>query len=172
MTQDVAVDLVLRLETVLDHPVEKVWPYILHWNLWVDNKDFISHRVAGKSDTEGEVIGVNHFDDTGRMDSSFFIKVLKIVPNKLLIYKILSPESSYDAETGSITEVPQTGYEVFSVCAKGGTTMITLDVLAELRLADTAADQARGIAEKYQVETERNWYQKYFPKLKQLLSRP
>ena len=172
MTQDTEVDLVLRLETALDHPAEKVWPYILHWNLWVDNRDFISHRVAGKSDTEGEVIGVNHFDEAGRMDSSFFIKVLKIVPNKLLIYKILSPEHSYDAETGKATEVPQTGYEVFSLREKDGTTMITLDVLAELRLAGTTADQARGIAEKYQVETEKNWYQKYFPKLKQLLSHP
>jgi len=170
MTQDTAVDLVLRLETTLDHPVGKVWPYILHWNLWVDDKDFISHRVAGKADTEGEVKAVSHFDDTGRMDSHFFIQVLKIVPNNLLIYKILSPEHAYDAETGNATEVPQTGYEVFSIFEKGGNTLVVLDVLAELRLAGTTADQGRTIAEKYKVETEKNWYQKYFPKLRQLLS--
>ncbi len=170
MAEDTAVDLVLRLERTLDHSIEKVWPYLLHWNEWVDNKDFVPHRVAGQPDSEGEIKGVSHFDATGRMDSFFFIKVIKIVPNKQLIYKILSPEHSFDAKTGQATEVPQSGYEVFNVYESGGKTVVALDVLAEMRVTGVSADEATRFAAKYQEDSEKNWYEKYFPKLEKLLS--
>jgi uncharacterized protein YndB with AHSA1/START domain len=170
MAEDTTVDLVLRLERALEHPVEKVWPYLLHWNLWVDNKEFIPHRVAGQLDTEGEVIAVNHFDAEGRMDSMFFIKVVKIIPNKQLIYKILSPEHSFDPKTGVATHTPQSGYEVFNVYHSGGKTVVALDVLAELKIAGIGPEEALGVATKYRDDTEKNWNHNYFPRLEKLLA--
>lgn len=166
----VTVDLVSRVETTVDHPVEKVWPYILHWNSFVDEKEFLPHRVAGANDSVGEIKGVSHFDKTGRMESFFFLKTILIVPNKQLVLKVLSPEYAYDGETGLSTEVPQTGYEVFSTRENDGRTAVSLDVFVEMMPPGVTEDQAQSIAEQYRIETEEKWYQKYFPKLKQLLA--
>jgi hypothetical protein len=172
MTQDGSVDLVLRLEAAFDQPVEKVWPYLFRWNLWVDPKDFVSHRIAGNADNEGEVMAVNHFDETGRLDSLFFVKLLKAVPNSQLVYKILSPQHTYDAETGRQQEVPQTGYEVFSIFERHGRTVIMLDLLMEIGITGLTADQVQEVGTRFREETEKKWYQEYFPKLESLSSKP
>ena len=74
------VDYWVRLEIALDHPVEKVWPYVLHWDRWVSEEDFREYRIGGQLDTEGEIKKVVHFDDTGRMDMTFLAEVVKIIP--------------------------------------------------------------------------------------------
>ena len=169
--QRVKVDLLAHVETALDHPLEKVWPYILHWNLWVDEKDYVEHHVAGSHDTEGEVKRITHFDETGRMDSSFFVTVIKIEPHKQLVYKILSPSYVYDAVTGASTEVPLTGYEVFDLREeKRDQTIVTLDIFAESCPAGISKDQVHGIAKDYRINTDKNWHGNYFPKLNKLLS--
>jgi len=58
----VKVDMVVRMETALNHPAAKVWPYLLHWNLWVDRRDYVEERVAGTPDAEGEIKRITHFD--------------------------------------------------------------------------------------------------------------
>jgi uncharacterized protein YndB with AHSA1/START domain len=164
------VDLILRLESAFDHPIEKVWPYILHWHLWVDEKEYLQHRVAGKPDHEGEIKRVSHFDSTGRLESSFHMKIIRIVPGKQLIYKILSPDHAFDAETGACVRTPQSGYEVFGVARVDGKTLVSLDVLAEIQMTGISEESARSFEAKYKEDTEKNWYGKYFPCLRRLLS--
>jgi hypothetical protein len=166
----VKVELISHVEVTLDHAVKKVWPYILRWDSFVDDKDFIPHRVAGAPDAVGEVKGVSHFDKTGRMDSLFFVKTIKIVPNQQMVLKVLSPEYVYDVKTGISTEVPQTGYEVFNIYEKDGRTIFTLDCFVEAMPPGITEDDVQRIAEQFQADTANNWDQKYFPRLKKLLA--
>jgi hypothetical protein len=164
------VDLLACVETTLDHPIENVWPYILHWNLWVDSRDYVQHRVAGSPDTIGEVKQITHLDGTGRMDASFFATIVKIVPHQQLIYKLWSPSYGYDAVTGISTEVPLTGYEVFNLREEIGHTVVSFYVFAESRPTGVTEAQAQGMSNDYSVDTKKRWRDKYFPKLNELLS--
>jgi hypothetical protein len=161
-------DLLIHVETALDHPVEKVWPHVLHWNQWVD--DYLEHRIAGVPDVEGEIKSIEHFDETGRMDASYFAKVIRIVPRERLIYKILSPSCSYDATTGVRTEMPLTGYDIFNLRSEGGGTILTVEILADMVPAGVAHEQLQHFCAEYTAKAEKAWYERYLPRLKELLS--
>jgi hypothetical protein len=171
MTQDVAVDLVLHVETALDQPIEEVWPYILNWTLWIDANDFVQHRVSGTPDTEGEIRRITQFDGAGRVAETFFIKVARIISGRQLVYKVLSPTYMYDAATGASTEVPTTGYEVINVHKEGDRTIVALDVFLDLRPDGVTEEQANSMPAALRAEIEHKWHGKYFPKLKALLAK-
>jgi len=164
------VNLLSYVETTIDQPAEKLWPFILHWHLWVDEKDYVEHRVSGNPDTEGEIKRITHFDETGRMDSCFFVEIVKIEPCKQLIYKILSPSYEYDATTGASSESPFSGYEVFDIHEKGGKTVLTLNIVAEWRLGGITEEEAKRLSCEYRANMQKNWNENYFPKLKSLVS--
>jgi hypothetical protein len=166
---DVPVDLVHHMEETFDYPAERIWPYLLNWTSFVDENDFMAQSVTGTPDVEGEVKRVSALAH-GRVESTFMLKVVKIVPNRMLVYKLISADSSFDAETGAVTETPQTGYEVMSVREEGGRSVVMLDVLAESRPAGvTTEEQARQFAADYSAFTENRWRTNYFPRLRQLL---
>jgi hypothetical protein len=165
----VPVDLVLHVEETFDHPAEQVWPYVLHWTSFVDENDFMAQSVTGTPDVEGEVKRVSALAH-GRVESTFLLTVLKIVPNRMVVYKLTSPDWSFDADTGAVTETPQSGYELVSLREEAGATVVMLDVLAESRPAGvTSPEQARQFAADYASFTENRWLTNYFPRLRQLL---
>jgi len=120
----------VHVETTLEHPAEKVWPHILRWDAWIE--DYREERVGGAPDAVGEVLRVSHFDETGRLDLSFFVSIFKITPHRQLVYKIISPLYSYDAETGAVTAAPTMGFEILNLREDGETTVIGLDAFIEL----------------------------------------
>jgi hypothetical protein len=49
--QAVTIYTIVHVDTTFDHPVEKVWPYLLHWNEWIDDyaaphKQFVYRNVS------------------------------------------------------------------------------------------------------------------------------
>jgi len=166
------IDYTLFLKVALEHPAEKVWPYVLHWDLWVNEAEFREYRVAGSLDTEGEIKKVIHFDQTGRLDLEFYLEVVKIIPCKRLVYKILSALYVYDAVTGARTEVPHTGYEIFELREEKSQTVLTFDFYAEeTRAVAISKEEARRSASEFVVAKEADWYGRYFPRLRELLSK-
>jgi len=163
-----SVDLLVSVETILEYPVETVWPYILHWKRWVDN--YIEHRIAGTANAEGEIKSISHLDATGRMQAQYFVKLIKVVTHKLLVYKILSPCYNYDASNGARSQTELRGYDVFRVRPENRRTIMNLEIYAETELQNTSETEARDFAQKHQIEAERNWYETYFPRLRLLLS--
>src|SRR5262249_20845652 len=149
----------------------KVWPHVLHWNTWVDAKQFVPYRVAGQADSEGEIKAVSHFDETGRMDHLSFLKTIKIVPNKQLVIKLLSPQYNFDPKTAQSSEFIETGYEVFTVYDKNGHTVMSLDALFEQRIPGISETEVSKIVRDYHTYTESNWYNTYFPNLKKLVAK-
>ena len=164
------IDLLARIETTLERPVAEVWPYVLHWPLWVDEKDYLAHHVAGTPDTEGEIKRITQFDSTGRVESSFLIRVTRIVPHQQLIYKILPPYTTYDSVTGVGTEVPMTGYEVMDLSCENDRTTLRVFIYAESEPGDLTDDEVEKAARDYTTSTEQVWRDKYFPKLRDLLN--
>lgn len=166
------IDYAVRLKIELDHPAEKVWPMLLHWDLWVNDTEYREYRVAGTPDTEGEVKHILHFDETGRLDFSFFAEVVKIIPHERLIYKLLTPLSAFAAATGCKADVVYTGYEVFELREFRGKVLFTFDLYAE-EVRDTALpkEEARRIGDEFVKTTEERWYGRYFPRLEALLAR-
>jgi len=163
-----SVDLLVSVETTLEYPVETVWPYVLQWKRWVD--DYIEQRIAGTANTEGEIKSISHLDATGRMQSQYFVKLIRVLTHKLLVYKILSPSYNYDASNGARSQMALSGYDVFRVRAENGRTVMNLEIYADMELQNTSETQARDFAQKHQIEAERNWYETYFPRLRLLLS--
>jgi hypothetical protein len=166
------IDHALFLKIALDHPAEKVWPYVLHWDLWVNDTEFREYRVAGALDTEGEIKKVIHFDTTGRLDLEFYAEVVKIIPCKRLVYKILSALYVYDAATGARSELPFTGYEIYELREEKGKTVLTFDFYAEeTRAAAISKEEARRVANEFVAAKEADWYGRYFPRLVTLLAK-
>jgi uncharacterized protein YndB with AHSA1/START domain len=158
----------LLIEATIDYPVEKVWPYVLNWQAFVD--DHVEYRVAGDPDSEGEIKLVASFDETGRLTATFFLEIVNVVPQKKLVYKVIAPERQYDPVTGAVTEVPIAGYEVFNVREEGGKTLFSLEVLSyEEHPEGISVEEARAISEEYAKSGSR-WHEKFFPKLNELLA--
>jgi hypothetical protein len=167
---DIAVDLVLHVEESFDATAEQIWPYVLHWTSFVDENDFMAQSVTATPDTEGEVKRVSALAH-GRVESTFLLTVLKIVPNRMVVYKLTSPDWSFDADTGAVTETPQSGYELMSLREEGGKTVVMLDVLAESRPTGvTTQEQAQKFAADYAAFTDDRWRTNYFPRLRELLA--
>jgi len=167
----VRVDLLAYMETLCPYSASTVWPFIVRWNDWVDARDYVEHRVGGNQGAEGEVKRITHFESGGRVESSFLVRVLRVIPNRLLVYKILSPAIQYDAESGQTTALPLTGYEVFELREAGQGTALSFQVLAETKRRGISVAEAQELGRVYRENAEQAWNERYFPALHALLNR-
>jgi uncharacterized protein YndB with AHSA1/START domain len=166
------IDYCVRLEIELNHSVESVWPYLLHWNRWVNETEYREYRVAGEPDSEGEIKQIIHFDETGRLEFSFHAEIVKVIPNQKLVYKLLAPMSIFDGASAARSELVYTGYEVFELRERRGQVHFTFDLYAEeVRDVAIPKDEARRLAADFVVATEKRWYERYFPRLRALLDK-
>ena len=151
------VDWLPRFDFTIDHPVEDVWPLIVHWERWLTN--YRVEHVSGERDQVGEVKKVTN--DAG----SFSVEIVRLVPNERLVYRILPNEEI-------ISHLDPEGFEIFNVYSLSDSkTLVTYETVghmgSSLKLEQNALD-----AHFRQLENEisQRWSDNYVPELRRLLS--
>lgn len=164
---EVRVRHVLHVETVLDHPVEKVWPYLVYWEPWIAG--YVIGSGSGKVDQEGETFDVRHFDEAGRIDESFTMKVIRFAPYQQFVLERVSPHTSYDKD-GDPTVLRFTGYDINGIFDVGGKSLITTDVIGDKWHPGITPEEAEAMAAEFTKGAVEAWEGKYFPALRKLLA--
>src|SRR5262245_40057969 len=98
----------------VDAPASAVWPLILDWTLWCDDKRL--DHVSGEHGRVGEVQRLSTLSDNGAVASSVLIETARIIPETRLAYRLLAP----DAEAPSRSD----GYAIFHLYPVGERTLV------------------------------------------------
>src|SRR5258707_3907891 len=97
-----------RIDFILEHPIEQVWPIILDWKAWMN--DFRIEHVSGPTDQVGEIDRMSYVDKSGKTtDGGFLLELVEISPEMRLVYRLLPLKESY----GLVDSMH--GYEVFNL---------------------------------------------------------
>jgi uncharacterized protein YndB with AHSA1/START domain len=157
-------DWLPRIDFIIEHPAEAIWPFVVHWDQWIGN--YRCEHVAGPVDAAGELKRVSRLDDGGKVAEYFHIEVVAVTPKERLAYRILPEE---DFSLGPIEGIQ--GYEIFNVHPLGERTLVSYETVAEMttsQVSQAAFDESlRG-----DLKTGlRSWVESYIPELKRLLQR-
>ena len=123
-------DVNFTSRTIIDHPVEKVWPHLLDFSSWMTDfeaKPIIGGRILHR---EGEVLKVtNTAAVKAKLETPYhFSKTLKIRPLEQVGIKV------FTAEGGSYGGANYQGVDTLSVVDLGGKTLVIFNVYAEFQL--------------------------------------
>lgn len=110
-------DLILRSQITIDHPVKEVWPYFLDMGAWMTGHRF--KNIQGRRGEEGEVRLVKPEGNTPYR--SYFIKTVRVTPCEQYVVKV-TPEDGAE----------YLGFADFSFTEAGGKTHIIYDIYMEL----------------------------------------
>lgn len=128
-------DMVSQARTLIDRPIDEVWPHLLNMEAWM--KDFAIQSVEGEKNRVGELRKVLPRAEPGAMGveeiHAFYFRTLKVTPCAELAYKAYTPHRG--------EEYSFTGVEVLRLQAVHSATVVMLDVYLEFqseRLAERA----------------------------------
>ena len=158
--QPITFNLLFRIEFLLDHPPQKVWPYIIDRQSWITG--FSSETVEGEPGHKGEVIKIIVPSDTIIADE-YFAEVVKVIDQRQVIVKYLPSRAKTNAAYSL------SGYDVYDLEVVGGKTRVTFQTFQEYRTADMNEMAFRLIMESASEVAKRRWREVYIPALTALL---
>ena len=151
-------------DTVIEYPIEKVWPHAFNINSWLVGGGFDSQTMAGEQGKAGHLIKIlahGMGDETPR-PHYHFCKLTEVIPHRLFTIK------GFSEEGGSYGRPQHRSYENFLLTEENGHTRVSLIYNVE-RLIETAEDKDRIEAI---VRDEKKTFANmdtYWDKLKQLV---
>jgi uncharacterized protein YndB with AHSA1/START domain len=163
-TATASVDWLPRIDFMLEHPVESVWPLLVHWEKWID--PYRCEHVSGPVDAVGEMKRVSQVDAAGKVLEYFHIEIVRLVPKERLAYRILSHG---DYQLGPISHIH--GYEIFNVHPLKERTLVTYETVAGLESNQITQAEFDKATEGDLTTGLRRWQEEYIPKLRGLLSK-
>ena len=161
------VDWLPRIDFVLDHPVSKVWPHLVHWEEWIAG--YKCEHVSGPVDGAGETKRITYpLDETGGDTGHFFIEVVRLEPERRLVYRLL-PLSEEVEQPGGVTS--QRGHEIFNVYELSTSqTLVTYETVAELESSTMAQSEFAAMHGEGEPAAVASWLDDYVPELMRLLA--
>lgn len=156
-------DWLPRMDFILDHAAEDVWPLIVHWEKWI--RDYRSEHVSGKQDTIGEIKKISKLAEDGKVQGYFFVEVVRLIPGKRLVYRIL-PLEKPAFEVESIR-----GYEIFNLYEINEKTFVTYETVAQLETSLLDKEDFNSQWRQAERAGMDAWSQRYVPELKKLLKK-
>ena len=121
-------DIAASATTVIDHPIDVVWPHMLNQAMWM--KEYKIESVGGERNKEGELKKVMHLEP-GFED--FFFKTLLLVPFRKFVYKAYTENRK--------GQYGFTGIEVLSLNDYGSGSTIIFEVYLEVQSEAMTRDQ-------------------------------
>ncbi|MCT2532376.1 hypothetical protein N2488_04200 [SAR92 clade bacterium H231] len=87
-----SVDVYFFEETVIDQPVEKVWPHLLNIKGWLN--DYGTERLSGEEGKVGLLVKVMPpgIGDEVPLPHNHLYRLATVIPNKLITLKVFSEE--------------------------------------------------------------------------------
>ena len=113
-------------ETIIDAPIEKVWPHALNTRGWLN--DLHTETVAGEVGKVGHIERVTHpskIDDDLSLRNYHYDKLIEVVPNKLFTLKVFSEKG------GSYGGLENMSFDTFILTENNGKTKVSLVYNAE-----------------------------------------
>lgn len=156
-----AVDWLPHHGFFVDAPVDAVWPFIVDWTTWVDDKRL--DHVSGQRGAVGEVQRLGTVDADGVVVSSFLVETARIVPNVRLAYRIL-PHGSEK------THVDRSeGYAIFHLYPVGPRTLVTYETVSRMETSSLSQEEFRAATAGSEAAGQTRWNERYIPRLRMLL---
>jgi len=156
----VTFDLLARIEFIVGHPVEKVWPHILNREPWI--KAFPLETISGVRGQEGERFKISILTN-GNFFGEVFAETVRVIPNRQFIMKYLPFESPL-----GVIETIQ-GYDAYDLEDVNGKTRVTFQTFQEYGTTQMSEASFRKHGRKTLAEVEKKWHEEYIPNLKILL---
>lgn len=156
-----AVDWLPRIDFLLDHPVTKVWPYLLRWDTWISN--YTCEHLSGEPDKSGEIKRITSFNDNGEAQGSFHVEVVRVEPEQRLVYRLIP----FDEPVFGVEEI--SGYEIYNVYDLDGKTLVTYETVARMATTLSSQDELSARWGPAHEQTVRTWLDTYVPDLRRLL---
>jgi len=163
-TAKASVDWLPRIDFMLDHPAEAVWPFLVHWYRWI--KNYRCEHVSGPVDAVGEMKRISKLDDAGKVTEHFHIEIVRLIPRERLAYRILSQA---DYSLGSISHIY--GYEIFNVHPLKERTLVSYETVAGMESSQLSQTEFQKAADDDLTTGLRCWQEQYIPELRRLLSK-
>jgi uncharacterized protein YndB with AHSA1/START domain len=155
------VDWLPRIEFELDHPVGEVWPHIVVWDSWMDDK--VAEHVSGPKDAVGETKRVGTLKD-GQEVNHFFCEVVRVEPEKRLAYRLLPLREPLD-EVDSAR-----GHLIFTLFAlPENRTLVVYETVGEMESSTLDQDQMTAQYAAAEAAGAPHWLEHYVPELERRL---
>ena len=152
-------------ETVIEYPIEKVWPHILNINGWLIDDEFITQTVSGEEGEVGHIVKMVRLgvSDETPLPHYHFYKLTEVIPNKLFTLK------GFSEEGGSYGLPEKLGFETFILTEDNGNARVSLIYNAE-RIRDDS-QSIENIASSIREENRKfdNLFVRFWNNLRQLI---
>jgi len=156
-----AVDWLPHHGFFVEAPVDAVWPFIVDWTTWVDDKRL--DHVSGERGAIGEVQRLGTVNAEGVVVSSFLVETARIIPNVRLAYRILPHASDK-------THVDRSeGYAIFHLYPVESRTLVTYETVARMETSSVSQEEFDATTERSEAAGQTRWNERYIPRLRMLL---
>lgn len=158
------IDWLPRIDFIIDHPAEDVWPLVVHWERWIE--DYRSEHVSGERDAVGEIKKISKLGEDGKVTGYFFNEIVRLIPKERLVYRVLPlEEPAFGLERIR-------GYEMFNVYEMNGKTLVTYQTVAQLETSLMSQEELNAaFGQQANANAVRMWSETYVPKLRKLLEK-
>jgi uncharacterized protein YndB with AHSA1/START domain len=158
------IDWLPHIDFVLDHPVEKVWPFIVDWDAWMPDK--VCEHVSGPVDAAGEIQSVVTLAD-GEPVSTIHAEVVRFEPERRIVSRILPIRDP--AGLGGIEAAR--GHMIFNVFPlPGDRTLVAYETVSEMESGSLGQDEFASRFAQAELAGAEHWLTDYVPELKRLLA--
>jgi hypothetical protein len=160
-------DSLPHIDFVLDHPVSKVWPYLLHWEEWI--VDYKCEHVSGPVDAVGEKKRITYpLDQTGSSAAHYFVELVRLESERRLAYRLL-PLPDEGGQPDGIDS--QRGHVIFNVYRLSDEqTLVTYQTVAELESLTLGQSEFAALHGEEEASAPSRWLGEYVPVLQRLLA--
>lgn len=161
------VDWLPHVQFVLPYPRSKVWPRLVRWDEWIT--DYECEHESGPVDAPGEVKRVTYQNDDGSSAGHFFIEVVRLEPERRLVYRLLPLTEDEAVQPGGVGA--QRGHEIFNVYELSeNQTLVTYETVAELESSTVEQSEFAATHAEEEAAVSPHWLGDYVPVLERLLA--
>jgi hypothetical protein len=149
-------DWLPRIDFVLDHPVDVVWPFILRTEEWIG-----SHRFEYLSGGPGEVGAVRRLTTS---EGSSLTETVSVVPPRRIVHRLLSLEQPLGATTA------MSGYLIYNLHDLGERTLVSYETVARAESTLVGQEELAALFGEAYAAGLRAWHDHYIPALTALIA--
>jgi hypothetical protein len=162
------VDWLPNIHFVLDHPIAKVWPRLVHWDEWITGYE--CEHLSGPVDAAGERKRITYWlDETGSSTGHFLVDVVRLETERRLVYRLLPLTEDQGEQPGGVSF--QRGHEIFNVYElSGDQTLVTYETVAELESSTLKQSEFAALHAEEEAAASSRWLGDYVPELERLLA--
>ncbi len=155
------VDWLPRIDFLLDHPVQKVWPYILRSDKWI--KTYRFEHLSGQHNAPGEIKRLSQLGDDGDVQGAFLVETVRVIPEKRLVYRLLPLDEPFR------TTEKINGYEIFNLYELDERTLVTYETVARVETTLVSQEEFGSQWLSADGNTMSSWFETYIPELQRQL---